>query len=76
MKAVKFEESNELSSNTSSLTYESYFLGKLSNTSNSKFPHLYNGHNNSSKAVVRFMCHRVCKLLGTPSFSLLLPLPS
>ena len=71
MKAVKFEESNELSSNTSSLTYESYFLGKLSNTSNSKFPHLYNGHNNSFLKLLCGLCvtEYVNSLAHLPSLS-------
>ena len=71
MKAAKFEESHELSSNTTSLTYESYFLSKLSNTSNSKFPHLYNGHNNSFLKLLCGLCITTCvnSLALLPSLS-------
>ena len=75
MKAVNLGKSNELSSNTSCLTYESYFLGKLSNTSNSKLPHLYNGHSNSFLRLLCGLCviAYVNSLALLPSLSLSFP---
>lgn len=47
MKAVESGKSDGLSSNASFSSYESHFLGKLLNISNSKSPHLHNGQSNS-----------------------------